>query len=260
MYLCVEERDTFCPFICSSTIESISSVVEINTQGIMKQNRQCLNSFIKSYFFTVIMEVSGPGKNLEVEAEIERSENIDFPGPCPGLTRKLKGYFIPAFQVASFSSGWPWNLRRSQKSRRKFFLPWKKNFLACLQEKTSSTSYRRPSSALRVSDSVPQLCDSCRGGRVCGVECCQAPESEFECSFTFFPVVGAHGRFSSSCWLTWKQSVCTEGCPLRPLSLVVWLIHASNRHPRCIITSNPCAKRVLFWEYGRSNVKHNGTS
>ena len=109
------------------------------------------------------MEASGSGRNLEVEAEFERPEDTDFPEPHPSLTRKFKGDFIHAFQVASFLSGWPWSPRRSQKSRRKFFLSWKKNFPAYLQERTLSTSCRRPNPVLRVSDSVPQLCHSCQG-------------------------------------------------------------------------------------------------
>lgn len=67
------------------------------------------------------------------------------------------------------------------------------------------------------------------------------------CAFTFFPNVHAWAKFlGTSCWLTWKQTVRAAGVPLRPSYLDVWLIHASNRHPGCIITGNPCAWRTLF--------------
>ena len=103
------------------------------------------------------MEALGLDRNLKVEAEFERLESVDFPEPHPSLTRKFKGDFIHAFQVASFLSGWPWSPRRSQKSRRKFFLSWKKNFPAYLQERTLSISWRRPNPVLRVSDCSPAV-------------------------------------------------------------------------------------------------------
>lgn len=51
------------------------------------------------------MEAPGSGRNLEVEAKFERPENTDFPEPHASLTRKFKGDFVHAFQVASFLSG-----------------------------------------------------------------------------------------------------------------------------------------------------------
>lgn len=79
------------------------------------------------------------------------------------------------------------------------------------------------------------------------MDCCWAPGGGLVCAFTFFPNVHAWAKFlGTSCWLTWKQTVHTAGLPLRPSYLDVWLIHASNRHPRRIITGNLCAGRALF--------------
>lgn len=98
---------------------------------------------------------------------------------------------------------------------------------------------------LRVSDSVPQLCRSCQGGF--GVWIVAGPQEVDLCVPSLSSLMFMLGQFlGTSCWLTWKQTVRAAGLPLRPLYLDVWLIHASNRHPGCIITGNLCAGRAPF--------------
>lgn len=277
MYLCgVGERDRFCSFMYNSAIKCaiVSSVVGINIQRTMRQDRQYLRRFLKTVSWMLHSEA--PGKNLESGSrsrDWEPRRHLFFWAPS-WLGWKVWRRF---YSCLSGSILFKWMAMEPKKISEK-----QEEILSILEEKFPRLPPRDDIiSVLQETQFSAQgewLCPPAlsqmlrRDGLWCGV--LLGPRRWIWVWLHVLPF----------CWRLWKifrhtglthleaDSVWylevyqvpgfpgTAGFPLRPSCLDVWLIHASNGHPRCIITWNPCAERVLFWECGRSNVKHNEIS